>query len=98
MCKKTTHVAEIFVKQFDVSMNDFQRQKLVVLAFNAAAKIQAGVPVNIFDNIYFISHINAAKSTQKIKNTTYNDLNKKENEKKKKHIYNKYKARYLTVK
>ena len=51
--KYGTHVAEIFVQKLNVSVNDFQRQQFVVFAFNAAAEIEARVPVvNIQHNAH----------------------------------------------
>ena len=40
---EATHIAEIFIQQLDVSVNYFQREKLIVRAFDAATKIQASI-------------------------------------------------------
>jgi len=41
---KLTHTAKVFVQEFHVSVDDLQRQKLVVCGFHRAAKVKTGIP------------------------------------------------------
>lgn len=39
-----TYITKVFIQQFNISVDHFQSQQLVVLLFQASAEIQAGIP------------------------------------------------------
>jgi hypothetical protein len=39
-----THTSEVFVQQFDVSVDDLKGRQLVVILVDSSAEVEAGVP------------------------------------------------------
>ena len=39
-----THTAEVFIQQLHVSVDDLQRDELVVLRLDCTAEVQTGIP------------------------------------------------------
>ena len=39
-----THTAEVFVEQLHISVNDLQREQLIVSLVNGTAEVQGGIP------------------------------------------------------
>jgi hypothetical protein len=42
--KRETYTAKVFVQELDISVDQLQCDKLVVLALNGTAEVQAGIP------------------------------------------------------
>lgn len=41
-----TYIAEVFVEQFNISVDNLQQQQFVVISVRTTTEIQAGIPVS----------------------------------------------------
>lgn len=49
-----TYIAKVLIQQFNISMQHFQSQQLVVLVLQTTAEIQTGIPVYTTANHLFL--------------------------------------------
>lgn len=63
-----TYIAKVLIKQFNISMQHFQSQQLIVLVLQTTAEIQTGIPVytianhDLLDSVTILSFILGAPS------------------------------------